>query len=227
MPRETIEIFLSEADPYRSGAHFFAVVAYPDPLDISERNKFQQAIVRWTLEQRIELHPEWALNFQQIIPAYFSGEEKNYISTLKRGMKRLRQRHAISEFIVLPHLRAIDTGRQQRVDGFFPTVNNMSQLAGLSLGLRSSSVATVKSKLWKPSKPVAHAMCAYQVWQLLWNKWGRNPQVDKQLAFLLLPEYVEEVVEIAELFRRQLADITQFSIHDDETIKFATSWECA
>jgi hypothetical protein len=226
MPRETIEITLSELDPYISGAQFHAVVAYPHPLDKNEREKFAQAIVRWTLERRMELHSEWAQDFQLIRPAYFSGSEKEHDSILKRGMKRLEHRLAAAQFIVMPHLRAIDTGRPQKVDGFVPTVNNTTILAGAYLGMKSGSQATVKSKVWKPSKPVVHAACAYVVWhQILWDKWGRNPKADKELAFLILPEMVEEVVEIAEIFRGQLADISQFKIQDNETIRFVTRWD--
>ena len=225
MQRETIEIVLSELDPYMGGAQFHATVAYPDPQDRNERDKFSQAIVRWTLERRIELHSEWAQNLQLIKPAYFSGSEKQHDGILKRGMKKLKHRLAAAQFIVMPHLRAIDTGRPQRVEGFVPTVDNMTILAAGYLGMGSGSQSTVKSKVWKPSKPVVHAACAYLVWQMLWDKWGRNPKADKQLAFLMLPEMVEEVVEIAELFRCQLADISQFKIQDHETIRFVTCWE--
>jgi hypothetical protein len=226
MPRETIEITLSELDPYIGGAQFHAVVAYPDPQDKNEREKFAQAIVRWTLERRMELHPEWAQDFQLIRPAYFSGSEKQHDSILKRGMKRLKHRLAVAQFIVMPHLRAIDTGRPQKVDGFVPTVNNMTILAAEFLGMESGSQATVKSRVWKPSKPVVHAACAYVVWhQILWDKWGRNPKADKQLAFLMLPEMVEEVAEIAEIFHGQLAEIRQFKIRDNETIRFVTCWD--
>ncbi len=226
MPSEIIEIILSEADPYMSGAQFFAAIAYPDPQDKSERDKYMQAIIRWTLERRMELHSEWAQNLQLIRPAYFSGSDKQHDSILKRGMKKLKHRFAAAQFFLMPHLRAIDTGRPQRVKGFVPTVNNMAIQAAGYLNMGIGSQATVKSRVWKPSKPVAHAACAYVVWhQILWDKWGRNPKADKQLAFLILPEMVEEVVEIAEVFRGQLADISQFKIQDNETIQFVTCWE--
>jgi hypothetical protein len=225
MPRETIEIGLSEKDPYASGAQFLSVVAYPDPQDSNERERFSQAIIRWTLERRMELHSEWARDLQLIRPAYFSGSEKQHDSILKRGMKRLKHRLAAAQFIVMPHLRAIDTRRPQKVDGFVPTVDNMAILAAGYLGMKSGSQATVKSRVWKLSKPVVHAACAYVVWhQILWDKWARNPKADKQLAFLMLPEMVAEVVEIAELFRGQLADISQFKIQDNETIQFVARW---
>jgi hypothetical protein len=225
MPRETIEILLSQLAPYQSGAHFVAVVTYPDPLDRHERDKYHQAIVRWAIERRMYLDPEWAKMLQPIRPAWFSGSDAAHDAILKRGNKRLRERMAAAQFILLPHLRAVDSGRPQTVNGFVPTVNNMAILAGDLLGLESGSQATVKSRIWKPTKPVAHAMCAYIVWhQILWEKWGRNPSADKQLAFLLLPEMVEEVVELSEMFRVQLREIDQFKIHEHETIQFTTSW---
>ena len=87
MPRETIEITLSEADPYMPGAMLIAAIAYPDPLDKSERDIFMQAIVRHTLEKRIRLHPQWAQEPQLIRPAYFSGEEKLIDASLRREIK--------------------------------------------------------------------------------------------------------------------------------------------
>ena len=51
----------------------------------------------------------------------------------------------------------------------------MSILAGNFLGLSSGSAKTVQSRLWKPSKPIVHAMCAYVIWnEVLWKKWGRK-----------------------------------------------------
>jgi hypothetical protein len=47
MPRETVEIVLTEVDPYQSGARFLAAVAYPDPSELDHRALFAQALVRW------------------------------------------------------------------------------------------------------------------------------------------------------------------------------------
>jgi hypothetical protein len=221
MPRETIEIVLSEVDPYYAGAQFLAAIAYPDPLDKNERDRFMQAVVRWTLGQRVELDPDWARGPQLIRPAYFSGPERPFHSALKRGVKKLNHRIAVAQFIVMPHLRAIDAGRLKRVKGFYPSINNMTHVVMEFLNWHGDSQATVKSKIWKPSRPVAHAAAAYVVWhQILWKKWGRNPDVNKQLAFLMLPEYVDEVVGISEIFREQLQQISQFTIREDETVQF-------
>jgi hypothetical protein len=221
VPRETVEIFLSEEDPYYGGAQFLAGIAYPDPLDKNERNLFLHSLVRWTLEERVRLDPDWAQAAQLIRPAYFSGEQKQIDSALKRGTKKLNHRIAVAKFIVVPHLRTIDTGRLTKVHGLNPSINNMSHEVMGFLDWHGDSQATVKSKIWKPSRPVAHAASAYVVWyEILWEKWGRNPAANKQLGFLMLPEYVKEVVEISEIFRAQLSQITQFIIREEETIQF-------
>jgi hypothetical protein len=85
MPRETIEIVLSEIDPYQSGARFFAALAYPDPTDQHRRGLFAQAIIRWTLERRIACDPEWAGSDQIVKRGYFSGDQKLIDSWVKQG----------------------------------------------------------------------------------------------------------------------------------------------
>lgn len=226
MPRETIEITLTEVDPYMPGAKLIAAIAYPDPLDQNERDLFMQAIVRHTLEKRIILHTQWAQEPQLIRPAYFSGEEKQIDASLRRGNKKLKHRLAAASFFLIPHLRAIETGqRLQKVQGFEPTVNNMAHQVLDFLDWKGDSHSTVKTQVWKPSRPVAHAAAALIVWkEVLWEKWGRNPKVDKQLALCILPEYVQEVVEISEYYRSMLPEIKQFTIRDEETVKFSTVW---
>lgn len=225
MPRETLEITLGELDPYRCGAEFLGIVAYPDPRDKNARYAFTQTLVRLAILRRMEVDPDWAKGPQVIRPAYFTGSDVLHSRVLRRGTMKLNQRLAIAKFLVIPHLRAIDTGRTARQDGLPATVENMSILAGNFLGLSEGSAKTVQSRLWKPSKPIVHAMCAYVIWSdVLWKKWGRNPDADKQFAFMLLPELVEEVVEIAEEIRQQLFQIEQFTIPEHETIKLVTKW---
>lgn len=226
MPRETIEITLTEADPYMPAAKLIAAIAYPDPLDKIERDAFMQAIVRYTLEKRINLHPQWAQEPQWIRPAYFSGDEKQFDARLRRGNKKLKERFAAAQFFLIPHLRAVETGEPARkVQGFEPTVNNMAHQVLDFLDWKGDSHSTVKTKVWKPSRPVAHAAAALIVWkEVLWGKWGRNPEVDKLFALCMLPEYVAEVIEVSEYYRGMLADIKQFTIRDEETVKFSAVW---
>jgi hypothetical protein len=161
-----------------------------------------------------------------IRPAYFSGEEKQINASLRRGNTKLKHRFAAAQFFLIPHLRAVETGRPlQKVEGFEPTVNNMALQVLNFLDWKGDNQATVKTQIWKPSRPVSHAAAALIVWnEVLWAKWGRNPNVDKQLALCMLPEFVEEVVEISEYYRSMLPEIKQFTIREEETVKFSTCW---
>lgn len=229
MPHKVVEISLSEADPYWSGALYFAVLAYP--TDEERRGRFQQSLIRWTLNRRIEMDREWAEGLQLIRPAYFSGSDELHDNALRQGNKILRRRQVVARNLVLPHLRGLDTGRVHRVKGLMPTVGRMLTVVADELGIDVASVATIASRDWRPLKPVAHAVCAFMIWDnILWEMWDRKPDVDRQLAFLMLPEYVAEVAEIAEHFRSQLCDPNNFKKRDDfrireeDTIQIVTRW---
>jgi hypothetical protein len=225
MPFEDVEIPLSELDPYSSGAQYFSILVYPDPADRGRRADYQQSLARWTLERRMELDPKWRNGLQLIRPAYFSGSDKVHDKMLREGNRHLRRRRIICERVVLPHLRGFDTGRIHRVDGGAPDFERMLLLATTDLGLSENSYDTVASRYWAPLKPVAHALCAYTVWSnILWEMRGRKPDVDRELAFMMLPEYVVEVAEIAEHFRTQVSQIKSFEIREEMTIRISTRW---
>lgn len=155
MPREDLEITLSEADPYWSGALYFAVLAYPDPLERTQRDKFHKAIIRWTLQTRINMDKKWAQELQLIRPAYFSRPDSLHDSILKQGNKRLARRKLVAQYIVLPHLRKFDTGRTHKVEGLTPTVKNMLVLVTAELKIKGGSSDTIADREWRPLKPVA------------------------------------------------------------------------
>jgi hypothetical protein len=201
------------------------VLAYPDPAERSQRDKFHQATIRWILEKRMDLDEKWARGLQLIRPAYFSGPDSMHNKILAEGSKRLNRRRLVAYTVLLPHLRKFDTGRVHRVEGFLPTFENMISLATTKLGLSPGSVDTVKHRDWRPVKPVAHAICAHIVWDsILWKMWGRKPDADRAMAFLMLPEYVQEVVDIAEHFRQQVCEVDEFKIREDQTIRLVSRW---
>jgi hypothetical protein len=71
---------------------------------------------------------------------------------------------------------------------------------------------------------VIHAATAFLAWhENIWRELGLNPDADKLLAFLMLPEFVEDVVFISEEYRAQLGQIKQFTIREEETIAFRTT----
>lgn len=221
----TDEIVLSELDWFLGGAQFFALLAYPDDIDSNRRAAFQQAIVRWTLEWRISADDKWARSHQVMIPAYFSGSNDEQDRLMKHGTKRLNDRLVAAHFFALPHFRELDTGVRQRPEGLVPTINNMAILAAAHRGWSEASFTNAKSNIWGPSRTVIHAAAAYQAWDsVIWQKWGRNPAVDRKLAFLLIPDFVEEVVWIAEYFRSQMHQVKQFQKFHNRVRQIQTIW---
>jgi hypothetical protein len=225
MPRETIEIVLTEEDPYQSGAYFLAVLAYPDPFDEHQRDRFMQSLIRWAILERVSVDPEWAQQRQPVRPVVFTGQDAQHERNLRLGSTLLNKRFAAAQFILMPHLYAASTGRLPTVDGFYPTVKNMAFKTMDLLGWEGNQTSTLMTKVWKPTRPVAHAASAFVYWhEELYEEFGHEPNVDKRLAFLLFPKMVEEVVKVSERFRSLLPQIDQFCICDTETIEFQTHW---
>src|SRR5262245_4302224 len=123
MPLRTVEIELSELEWYVPGARFMAELAYPDERDKSQRVLFFQSLVKLTLFSWMHISPEWRNNLQLIRPAYLSGADKLHNAIIRRGNKRISERIAVANFMVIPHLKALETGRLRPVRGLDPTVN--------------------------------------------------------------------------------------------------------
>jgi hypothetical protein len=226
MPRETITITVCELEWYLAGAQFVSALAYPDDRDADERSRFEQALVRWTLDWRMKHDAKWATEPQPIKPAYFSGPDNNHAAILKRGNKKFEQHLVVAYYFALPHFKAVEAGKtmeKQWHQRLPPTVENMSVLAANYLNLSEGSFSTVKSRVWAPSKPIVHAATALHVWETFyWQKEGRKHDVNTRVAMMIFPNYVAEIVAISEELRAMLPQITQFRINESDTVKFET-----
>jgi hypothetical protein len=100
---------------------------------------FAQALVRWSLEERIEHHKKWADSYQVLRQGYFSGDQKLHRGTLKRGSKKLIERMTAAHFIAMPHFRAVETGRFEKFAGFSGKVNDLAVLGAAHLGMKPGS----------------------------------------------------------------------------------------
>lgn len=219
MPREIVPLIRNRKAPYESGADFFSLIAYPDPLDKQERSRYWRALCRMTILMRAAKDEEWQLECQWARPLLFMDSEPEYSSTLKRGSKRLQERLATAYHILQPQLIELETGKPQTIESFLPTVGNMAILTAAFLGMEGDSSSTVKSRMWKPTKPVAHLALAWIKWRELWNKVGRDPNADHFLHFMFVPAYVKEVVLLSERTRLMVPKIKRFNIRDDELIR--------
>ena len=129
MPRETISIPLKSLPTYEASAVFFSTIAYPDPLDESQREKFRLALCRWAILQRATIDGQWGRVAQAIKPEIFSQEERLFLQSYERGLALLAKRFMCAATIVLPHLFKTPP----RLYGLEPTVGNLASYPCRSL----------------------------------------------------------------------------------------------
>jgi hypothetical protein len=236
MPRETVELRLS-SPTYEEAAKFMSHLSYPDPVDGLERERFWTAQCRWLILERAKIDKEWRETTQAIKPAIFFQDEKHYQRTHRRGIKLLRQRIVAADYIILPHMPVFSGGLPAKFGGFAPTVNNMAMFAAITLGMREESASTFKSRIWGPSKPVAHAAMALYIWGMatddsqwekddpLWTTESQSHRLFRKNPIIALsnePDFFRSMIECAEEIRVQLPNIRHFRrpIRESDTIQF-------
>ena len=92
MPRETISIPLKSLPVYEASAVFFSTIAYPNPLEETEREKFRIALSRWAILERAKIDKQWGGVAQEIKPEIFSQGEKLFLQSYERGLDLLTRR---------------------------------------------------------------------------------------------------------------------------------------
>src|ERR1700730_11540 len=211
MTREIVRIDLSSKFPMEVGARFFSTIAYPEPKDAEERDRYFLAISRLYVHLRVKENPEFG-------------------RTLKKGNKRLFCQIPAATWIAMPHFRGeglkpVEVEINGQLQSIIPTVKNMGMIAMNELGWqgKSTSIPTLKSKIWAPSRPVVHAAAAYSLWCYYAERVvPAKEQVDSFffLACLELPSTVAAILRRAEAFRLILPEIEQFQIKEEDTIQF-------
>ena len=222
MPREIVSLNLSSPFPYEVGATFLSTLAYPELADTKQRERYRQAVCRWGIEIRAD-EDGFTKKPQPIPPAIFLVDDATYRRYLKSGNKILNERLVAVNWIVMPHLKAVISGKLEKVEGYEATVENLSTLAMDNLGWKGDSSSTFKSRVWGPSKPVAHAAAALLVWrQQTWEQELVPAFPDDEHDFfqlcLELPFVISEIVELSEEFRLRLPLVEQFTIKEEDTI---------
>ena len=225
MPREIVRINVASKFPVEAGARFFATIAYPD--NPNERERYHLALCHWYVVTRAEGDPDFASKLLYIVPAIFVSSDHDCVRALKRGNKKLLHRIAAARWLVMPHLRDEKLKPLQVVKGgefIIPTLNKMTLVAMKELGWtgKAESIPTFKSKIWAPSRAVAHAAAAYCVCVLSRGPHiSRRQQVDAYFfkACFEHPSTIETLIRKAEGYRLKLAEIEQFKIKEEETVQ--------
>jgi hypothetical protein len=229
MPGEKIVLPITSAPAPEASAVLFSILTYPDQVDATKREQFRIALCRWAILKRAEIEKQWGGSVQQLKPEVFSQGEKNYLGRHKRGSKVFMQRVKCSSLMVMPHLST----PPKRFEGFVPTVNNMAIVIKRALGWgeNAESESTVKSKIWAPAKPVAHAavalsmsiMAIAQTEEETGQGWDGDHALCRSepfLAIMFYPDLLRMLLEEAEKLRLRLPDIGSFRIKESDTVQF-------
>lgn len=174
MPREIVRIEVS-LPHYEAVALFLSALSYPDDL-VARKHFFRALCRRWVWLDTLRDEKAKILTVNPII---FAPSDQEFMKTLNTGLKRLQLRQIIGLYFILPK----DFGAK-RVSGYSPTVNNLIELVVRHLGWKNKEAAsgsTAKTKVWKPSWPVAHAAGAFA--------WFSLEQVES------LPQGIKEYIE--------------------------------
>lgn len=222
-PRETVVIRLSSLPTHEAVAEFYAYIAYPDPTEVTQRKKYSVALSRWAVLERGKFDKEWNQSTDNMIrPIIFSQPENLFLKTYRRGSLIWWRRAQFAFMMLLPDL----------VDKFFGglpyTAGNVALVAGGKFGYSTGSQKTVELRIWRPTKPVAHAAAAIMLcFGLLddpkhgWDDEHKLCQKQKFLATLFYPDVFESLILFpAEYLRLQLPSCERFQIRENDTVRF-------
>jgi hypothetical protein len=141
MPRETITIPFKSLPVYEASAVFLSTIAYPDPRDKPQREKFRISTSRWAILERAKIDNEWRRVAQKIRPEIFLQEERFYIQTFERGSSLLARRVFCAAFMVYPHL--FKTPVRPYRDA--PTVGNLAEILADALGISRGKLSNLNN----------------------------------------------------------------------------------
>lgn len=221
-PRETVVIQFSSLPTYEAVAEFYSYIAYPDPAEATQRKKYSIALSRWAVVARANLDKGWNEREQMIRPIIFSQPEKLFLNTYRLGSVKWWRRAQCAFLMLLPHLVDELLGRLS------PTVGHIALVAGDKFGYGPGSQKTVESKIWGPTKPVAHAAAAVMACLGVLNdpeqKWDAEHQLCFQQPFLATLFYEDVfrsmLLRVAELLRLQVPSCDRFQIREKDTVRF-------
>jgi hypothetical protein len=193
-------------------------VAYPDALEKYQREKFAVALTRRMHILASRFDKEWSHSLQQIRPYIFFDKQEIFEKHLRRGFRRVDFRLHTAFVMITPQLPTIEGYAPRKVDGFEPTVENVSIGVMNAIGWKGNSVATFKSRVWGPMRPICHLAlaisnnvltCTLKKNDLRARLDGLFPSIDKLRDTLLLAEEYRLMLP-ALRFRIKEADTVQF-----------------
>ena len=219
MPRETVPIDVLTCPLYEAGATFLAWIAYPGSVEERERRRFLLALCRKFLTDQVKANKDLASRLAKI--EYFTEiDDKLAVTMIKLGYERLRDRHTTAVRYLMPFLKQQKLGLELKVGGFRITVNNMATLALSDLDMSPCGEANVKDRVFKRSRPVAHAAAAIHFWLQHLNAQQGIPRPFTHGDLLSYRDFLVGSIGLSERYRQLTILLDNPKIEDHETISF-------
>ncbi|HEV3160093.1 MAG TPA: hypothetical protein VGZ89_08925 [Xanthobacteraceae bacterium] len=222
-PGETVTIHLSSLPTHEAVAEFYSYLAYPDPTEATQRKKYSIALSRWAVLERGKLEKDWNESPDTgIRPAIFSQPEQLFLKTYRLGTRRWWRRAQCAFMMLLPDLV------HELFSGLPYTVGNAALMAADQFGYSMGSQKTVESRIWAPTKPVAHAAAAVMLClgvlddpEQEWDDTHSLCNKQRFLATLFYEDVFKNLVLLpAENLRFQMPGCERFQIKGKDTIRF-------
>ena len=221
MPREFV-IPVSTALPFEAAAKFIAAMTYPDYE--AARRRYEFGLCHWAITQRAKLDKEWRISEVLLRPDYvFWNSEKR--SDFKKSHLYFKRLLAVGAFNVLPYIpKFLGQKKVKTFDGLEANPENCILSAMATLGFDAGSITTVRSRYWKPAKPVCHALAGFMAGGMLleaeggeeWLESGSSPLVE----IFFNPKALDMVMNFAEKFREHIATIDGIRVDPNQLVRF-------
>lgn len=223
-PRETVFLRFGSLPVYEAAAEFYAYIAYPDPLEKTQREKYRIALSRWAVLERGKIDKKWNESIEgPIWPIIFSQSQKVFEKTYQDGSNTWWRRGICAATILFPDLM------EELLDGLAPTVGNLVGMLGNRWGYSESSGKTIELRIWRPTKPVAHAAAAaiytLSILDDSKHEWDGERQLCYQQPFLATLFYEDVfrniLLHLTSNLYLQVPSCRRFKIASGDMINFA------
>lgn len=204
---------------YEAGALFLAVLAYPE--DKNARKRFERATY-FKIVEHLAKNNTWKNSNQTLRPDYLLQDRKLVEKEYKRGIRIIRQERMIAAQIAAPmdcYLVALVNGRgsigsggQLADENGYPRPISETSMVQASIAwdeIRKKNTnmndGNIKTRCWKPSKPVLHLCLALQV---TFNVGEEMSYLDLPFEeFFNNPNLIMTIIERAKFYRNFTANV--------------------